>query len=176
MASKKTKTLAAIVAAGAITVGAEALNTTYDGQIIRVIDSDTAKVELFVIPAAGLTWTVDIRALGIDTPELRRPDKTCHDGGLGEKKLAELATSLIKSKLPEGTPVRITHLGLGKFAGRALGQIWFQENGNWVSTSKLLTDRKMAVEYWGGKKSSWCNAHEKWKALQFSESRKGARP
>lgn len=160
MAKRSKKTLAAVLAAGASTVIAAdlAFNTAYEGEVLRIIDADTQEVRIMVLPALEFSMVFDVRALGIDTPEKRRPDKSCHDGGIKEKNLAIAASNYVGKLISPGSHIRITNVGLGKYAGRMLGNVWFQQGDDqWRSLSQDLIDRNFAVEYWGGTKQSWCS-------------------
>lgn len=157
MPRKAKKSLAAVLAAGAVvvSVGGVHLNSAYEGRVVRIIDADTQEITIDLV--AGLSLVRSVRALGIDTPEKRRPDKSCSDGGIGEKQLGEIASQYVSHILPIGSPVRITDISEGKFAGRVLGNVWFKSaDGEWLSLSQDLINQGYAKEYWGGKKESWC--------------------
>ena len=145
------KKLAAAVAALSISVADAQLNTVYEGTVTRIIDADTQEAVISLFP--GIQTTVSIRSLGIDTPEIRRPSKQC---AVEEKALAIEAKSYVESIIPVGSKIRISNVGLGKYAGRVLGQIYFQSDGEWLSLSQDLINREYAVKYQGGTKINWC--------------------
>lgn len=152
------KSLAAILAAGVAVAGDHTLHTAYQGEVLRIIDSDTQEVRLTLLAAMGMTLDVHVRALGIDTPEKsRRYTSKCSDDGAAEIAFAKQATAWVASVIPPGAKVRVTDVGLGKYAGRTLGNLLYEDaEGEWRSLSAELIDRGYAVEYWGKTKKSWC--------------------
>lgn len=152
------KTKAAMLLAGGVALGLvasdAAFHTSYEGTVKRVIDGDT--VEVLVEVAPGLVQEVDIRERDLDTPEKRR-------GGRGGAKceeeiaLGKSVTALVRSKLPPGTTVGIANVGLGKYAGRWVGDIRLVVDGRIVDLGDWLIGQGLAVNYDGGKKrKSWC--------------------
>lgn len=154
MRKRKTKmTLAAVLLASAMAAGDATLHTVYEAEIVRIIDSDTqvAKVSLF----PGLTQEVSIRTLGIDTPEKFRPNPKCKKL---EKDFALAATAHVAKLIKPGDTIRVTDVDTGKYAGRVLGNVYFQSaDGEWLSLSQELINRGFAYEYWGKTKKSWCD-------------------
>ena len=84
-----------------------------------------------------------IRFYGIDTPESRTRDL--------EEKTKGLAVKLYVTEKIEGKRIQIETTKQGKF-GRYLGIIYYQDGDKWVNLNKELVDKKMAKEYWGGKR------------------------
>lgn len=155
--SKRTKTLAAIVLAAGVSVAGDAsINTAYEGRVVRIIDSDNQEIRMSVFP--GIEAVYSVRSLGIDTPEKFRPDPACKPQ---EKEFALEATRYVQSLIKPGDAVRVSNVGLGKYAGRVTGLLWFQSpDGDWLSLSQDLKNREFAYEYWGGTKQSWCKILE----------------
>lgn len=103
--------------------------------IDRVYDGDTYWV---TIDMGFNTFRKEkIRILGIDTPELRGPEKTF---GM---KVAEY----VKSLIPDGSKVYIRTTHMDSF-GRWLADLWFQnESGEWESMASHLVDNHYAKIY-----------------------------
>ncbi|MEM7667526.1 MAG: thermonuclease family protein [Pseudomonadota bacterium] len=128
-------------------------NTSYSARVERVIDGDT--VEVVVDLAPGMSQTVDVRERDLDTPEKRR-------GRFGaqceaERELGLKVSALVTDTLAEGTAVRIDNVGLGKYAGRWVGDIRFALDGRIVDLGDWLIGQGLAVHYDGGtKRKVWC--------------------
>ncbi len=116
----------------------------YEAQIIRVIDGDTIKLSVFIWP--GLKQQINLRLLGINTPEKRGRVSAC------EKQAAILASEFTRQRLKPGDRVVISEIRLGKYAGRVLGRI--SKNGK--DMAELLLEAGHARTYAGGKRQPWC--------------------
>ncbi|MEO0496907.1 MAG: hypothetical protein AAF141_05985 [Pseudomonadota bacterium] len=151
--------LATMAVCGVIGVGAaDAFRTTYEAEVVRVIDGDT--VEARVILAPGLGQVVDIRERDLDTPEKRR-------GRFGaqceaERELGLEVSALVTEMLPVGTKIGIENVGLGKYAGRWVGDIRMVVDGTVVDLGDWLIEQDLAVHYDGGtKRKVWCKDEER---------------
>ena len=113
---------------------------TYNVTINRIVDGDTAKVDIdlgFGIVYANQT----IRFWGIDTPESRTRD-------LEEKYYGKLASQYVKDRLVVGEKYQMrTEIDKGKY-GRILGEFFIDG----VSLNQQMIDENMAVKYLGQSK------------------------
>lgn len=123
----------------------------YEGEITRVIDADTLTVKLHLLP--GLEYTVDVRARGVDSPELRQSN--CD----WEHKIAEEAKSAIERRFPVGSWVYIENVEEGSFSGRIVADIkqWYG-NQRWRTVTKVLLERngRWGVPYNRNIPFDWC--------------------
>ncbi len=123
----------------------------YEAQIVEVIDADSIRVDLYILP--GLVYDVSVRAKGVDSPELRRP--SCE----WEKQLAIEAKEAVERSFEVGEWVYIEDLEPGSFSGRIVGEIkqWYG-NQRWRTLSDFLMRKegRWAVEYKRGKPFDWC--------------------
>lgn len=154
---KPKKTLAALLLASSAVIGAgvgdAALNTAYNAQVVRIVDSDTLVANITIFP--GLTQKISIRSIAIDTAEKFRPNPNCKKL---EKDFALEATAHVATLIKPGDTIRVTDVGLGKYAGRVVGNIFFKSaDKQWLSLSQELINRGFAYEYWGKTKRSWCD-------------------
>lgn len=152
----KDTALAAAVIAASGSIGATAFQTTYVGEVVRVIDGDTIKAKIEVLP--DLFYTVDVRERDLDTPEKRR-------GGYGgaqcdeEIEAGKAVSKLIADLLPPGTEIGIENVGLGKYAGRFVGDIKLvvEPNQPPVDLGDWLIGQNLAMPYDGKTKAKvWC--------------------
>lgn len=135
---------------------ANAFETSYKAEVVRVIDGDTIEVKIEVFP--DLFQTIDVRERDLDTPEKRR-------GKFGAQCEAEVEAAIDVSKyvselLPPGSIIGVENVDYGKYAGRTVGDIkLLLENGDTVDLGDHLIGLGMAVHYDGGtKKKVWCAA------------------
>lgn len=123
----------------------------YEGEIVRIIDADTITVKIHLLP--GLEFTVDVRARGVDAPELRR--SKCE----WEQKIAKEATQAIKRRFPVGSWVYIENVEEGSFSGRIVADIkqWYG-NQRWRTVTKVLLEKegRWGVPYKRGSPFDWC--------------------
>lgn len=123
----------------------------YEGEIIEVIDADTIRVKMHLLP--GLEYTVDVRAKGVDAPELRRPK--CE----WEEEIAKEATIAIKKRFPVGSWVYIENVEEDSFAGRIVADIkqWYA-NQRWRTVTKVLLEKegRWGVPYKRNSPFDWC--------------------
>lgn len=145
----------ALGAAAFVAVADAAFNTSYQAEVLRVIDGDTVEVSIELLP--GMRQEIDVRERNLDTPEKRRG----RGGAQCDEELAkgQEVSALVQQLLPPGTIVGVENIGLGKYAGRAVGDIKFQLPGEPepVDLGDWLIGQGLAVEYDGGTKSKpWC--------------------
>ena len=126
------------------------------GQIVRVIDGDTVKLQLHSIPP--VFSRISCRIFGIDAPELRR-SKCC-----AERCLAELARDLVARLHPKGSPVELINPRQGKYF-RILSNLSSVAG----DTSTVLLRHGLAVPYDGtGTRFPWCMPPKLSKAYKLS--------
>ncbi len=148
--------LLAVAGAGmvAMPIAMTTADSGYVGELVRVIDADTQVYAVSIWP--GLTQEIAIRVRGIDTPEMRRPDRTCPDDGVAEKQLAMQATEQVSDWIKIGEAVWLDNVSLGKYAGRAVADVEFQEGSEMVQLAERLIALGYAKRYDGGRRPSWC--------------------
>ena len=81
---------------------------------------------------------------GIDTPEIRGKCQY-------EKNLALDARDFVRNKLADAKEIKLTNLQRGKYF-RVVANVLVDG----VSLEEELLDNKLAYEYSGGRKLSWC--------------------
>ena len=113
---------------------------TYNVTINRIVDGDTAKVDIDL--GFGIVYSNQtIRFWGIDTPESRTRD-------LEEKYYGKLASQYVKDRLIVGEKYQMrTEIDKGKY-GRILGEFFIDG----VSLNQQMIDENMAVKYLGQSK------------------------
>lgn len=117
----------------------------YKAEVLRIIDGDTVELNVRVWPQ--LTQRIKLRLDGVNTPQKRgRGVSDC------EKEAGQKATNFTQKWLPVGEIVTLKQVRLGKYAGRALGQIW--KGG--ASLGDALIKAGHAKPYTGGKREPWC--------------------
>lgn len=156
--AKKRTAIAAIGVLASVALGDASFHTSYEGRVIRVIDGDTIEVAIEVAP--GMVMEVDVRERDLDTPEKRR-------GGRGgaqcpeEQALGKKVSQLVSSYLKPGTSVGVVNVGLGKYAGRWVGDIRFMIDGSVHDLGDWLINQNLAVHYDGKTKAKvWCPKDE----------------
>ena len=126
----------------------------YKCKILRVIDGDTADVD---IDLGFGVWMKKqrIRFAGIDTPESRTRD-------LVEKKYGIAAKAYVQSYLPDGSDQTLVTVkdAKGKY-GRILGKFWVFDSKKdaWRMLNDMMIEAHMAVEYHGKSKEEIAEAH-----------------
>lgn len=121
----------------------------YSWPVIDVIDGDTIRVS---VPNLPPELKISVRVKDIDTPE-----KGSRAECLQEALLAIDATEFTKEKVREAqennTPITFSGISWDKFGGRVLATVMI---GN-ESLARSLIKEKLAREYHGEKKQSWCD-------------------
>ena len=135
---------AAIAAALGLVIGNVCPNfLVSEWKVKKVVDGDTIKVWHNTVPKH--LEVVNVRLAGLDTPELRgKCDR--------EKELAIKAKELIEETLNSANKVRFDVIDRGKY-GRYLVVV----HADTININKLLIDKGLAYEYYGGTKQSWCD-------------------
>lgn len=111
----------------------------YKAAVERVIDGDT--IDVTVDLGFFLTSRMRVRLRGVDTPEIRGPERP---EGLKVK-------AFVQEKLPVGKQVVINTYKLGKY-GRYIADLFFHEsNDDWreildsgINLNQLLLEKGMA--------------------------------
>jgi len=113
-------------------------------KVISVYDGDTFRVDIDSLsPIVGKN--IRIRLNGVDTPEIQGKCQY-------EKDLALKARDFVRNKLTNAKEIKLTKLQRGKYF-RVVADVMVDG----VSLEKELLENKLAYNYTGGKKSSWCN-------------------
>ena len=112
-------------------------------KVISVYDGDTFRVNIDSLPPI-VGKNIAIRVNGVDTPEIRGKCQY-------EKNLALKARAFVRSKLANAKEIKLTNLQRGKYF-RVVANVIVDG----VSLEEELLDNKLAYEYSGGKKLSWC--------------------
>lgn len=153
------KRAALALALTASAVGADAvLHTSYPAKLVRVIDADTQKMQVQIWP--GITSLVNVRVLGIDTPETRRPNKKCKQA---ERALGREATTFVaklySNSARSGGSIRLVDVGSDKYFGRVTARVLIGQDKDrtFVDLAQVLIKEALAIPYDGGKKANWCN-------------------
>jgi len=117
----------------------------YQADVVRVVDGDTVELAIHVWP--GLVQTIKLRLDGVNTPEKRGKNVSqC------EKEAGNKATAFTEYWLSDVETVTVDKVFLGKFAGRAIGQILKGDE----SLSDALISAGHGKHYSGGKRQPWC--------------------
>lgn len=119
----------------------------YEAVVLRVIDGDTVAVRAPWLPDP-LKKELSVRVFGVDTPE-KGFRATCEQ----EDTRARLASDFTKNFVSKGTSKQFLLLDWDKYGGRVLGDIVVDGK----SLREELLKNRLAREYYGGKKQSWCN-------------------
>ncbi len=112
-------------------------------KVISVYDGDTFRVDIASLPPI-VGKNIAIRVNGVDTPEIRGKCQY-------EKNLALEARDFVRGKLANAKEIKLTNLQRGKYF-RVVANVLVDG----VSLEQELLDNKLAYEYSGGKKLSWC--------------------
>lgn len=117
------------------------------GPVQRVLDGDTYEISATWLPPE-LGNTLDLRIIGIDTPE--------HGGRAQcprEATLADRATAFVEEKLATSRNIEVKLLQWDKYGGRVNGLLFVDGK----SIGALLIEEGLAYPYDGGTKRSWCD-------------------
>ena len=112
-------------------------------KVISVYDGDTFRVNIASLPPI-VGKNIPIRVNGVDTPEIQGKCQY-------EKNLALEARDFVRGKLANAKEIKLTNLQRGKYF-RVVANVVVDG----VSLEQELLDNKLAYEYSGGKKLSWC--------------------
>ena len=125
----------------------------YHCKIVRVVDGDTADVDIDLGFGVGLLKQ-RIRFYGVDTPESRTSDAE-------EKKYGKAASAFVEHYLPEGSSQTLVTIkdGKGKF-GRILGRFKLDDPKTECDfLDELMIERHHAVAYYGQSKEEIAAKH-----------------
>ena len=114
----------------------------YQATVVRIVDGDTLYLDVDL--GFFIRMTMDVRLKGINTPEIRGPER---EAGLKSKTFVEAA-------IPPGTLVVIDSTKAEKY-GRYLADIWYLPGAktrdeilaNGRLLNKELVDKGLAVPY-----------------------------
>ena len=112
-------------------------------KVISVYDGDTFRVNIDSLPPI-VGKNIRIRVNGVDTPEIRGKCQY-------EKNLALKARDFVRARLANAKEIKLTNLQRGKYF-RVVANVVVDG----ISLERELLDNKLAYEYSGGKKLSWC--------------------
>ena len=112
-------------------------------KVISVYDGDTFRVDIDSLPPI-VGKNIPIRLNGIDTPEIRGKCQY-------EKNLALKARDFVRNRLANAKEIKLTNLQRGKYF-RVVANVVVDG----VSLERELLDNKLAYEYSGGRKLTWC--------------------
>lgn len=119
----------------------------YDYKVLKVVDGDTVDFEAKFLPEP-LKPVLKLRVLGIDTPEKGGRAQCAKEAEMGEK-----ATEFAKKSVANAKKIQIKIVSWDKFGGRVLGDLILDG----VNYKDMIIKAGLAREYYGEKKSSWCN-------------------
>ncbi len=131
--------IAALISSAA--PAAEIIPGPINARVVSVYDGDTLTVD--AEPWPGLTARTAVRVAGVDTPEIRGKCQR-------EKDLAVRARDFVRATV--GAEVQLTNVGLGKYAGRVVADVWVNEQ----KLSDLLIAGNLGRPYHGGRREGWC--------------------
>ena len=138
--------LTAIMLLGATTPAyAETLKGPIFARVVRVIDGDTLEVEVRIW--FGQDVTINVRVLGVDTPEMKGKCPA-------EIAAAKNAGIFTLKVAPPGGLVQLHDVKLDKFAGRVDAIVELADRRDLAAT---LIAAGHARPYAGGKRQSWCS-------------------
>ena len=138
--------VAALLALFTLTPLAKKSGVVYDVVVTRVIDGDTIAFEANWLPDP-LKKELSIRVFGVDTPE-KGSRASCEEENNKAKKASEFTTKTIRN----AKRVQIELMDWDKYGGRVLGDVIIDGK----SLRAELIRLKLAREYYGEKKTSWC--------------------
>lgn len=125
----------------------EPVGIAYDFKITRVIDGDTVAFHAPFLPDP-LKKELSIRVYGVDTPE-KGHRAQCES----ENKRGQNATLFTKNLIQNAKSIQVVIMSWDKYGGRVLGNVLIDGK----SLRDILISKGFAREYYGEKKTSWCN-------------------
>lgn len=130
----------------------------YEAEVVRIIDGDTVSVRAAIWP--GLVAEYSVRIRDIDAPELFRPSCDAErEWAENAKRVAEglyLPERRRERSLPDQR-IRLQRVQYDPFSGRVLADLQRWRSDRWISFSRDMLDRNMAVEWRRGQAEvPWC--------------------
>lgn len=127
----------------------KALLIPFVATVLSVPDGDTVKVHVEKCSPAFLC-TIDVRVLGIDTPESHKPPAKCD----AEVQKGQAAAAFGRALIRPGDRLNFTFRKWDKFGGRIDGTITLPDGRDYAET---IIGEGLARPYDGKAKSSWCD-------------------
>jgi endonuclease YncB( thermonuclease family) len=124
----------------------EPQGVVYDAEILRVNDGDSIVISAPFLPPP-LKPELIVRIYGVDTPEKGHRAKCALEDRKGTA-----ATAFTKNAIANGQHHQVVLYAWDKFGGRVLGDILVDG----VSLRAALIRNRLAREYYGEAKQSWC--------------------
>jgi endonuclease YncB( thermonuclease family) len=132
----------------------------YEAEVVRIIDGDTVSVRVAVWP--GLVAEYAVRIRGIDAPEIFRPG--CAEERIWGENARDVAERLYlrlpEARVARGEPApafRLRNVQYDAFSGRVVADLQRWRSDRWISFSRDMLDRNMAVEWQPGQAAvPWC--------------------
>lgn len=118
------------------------MNKIIKAKVIDVYDGDTCKV---IYRYGTKPIKISIRIQGIDTPEIKTPNKY-------EKEAAIKIRDLVRKKIL-GKILYIKLIKWDKYGGRVVGDVFLSGKKN--NLSNFLLSKNLAKPYTGNKKDTW---------------------
>lgn len=122
---------------------AETLKGPINARVVRVIDGDTLEVEVRIWFSQDIT--VNVRVLGVDTPEMKGKCPT-------ETEAAKRAGMFVHSNAPPGGLIKLHNIKPDKYAGRVDAVVELADGRN---LAQALIAAGHARAYKGGERKSW---------------------
>ena len=123
---------------------AETLKGPISARVIRVIDGDTLEVEVRIW--FGQDITVNVRVLGVDTPEMKGKCPA-------EIEAAKKAGMFTLKVAPPGGLIQLHNVKPDKYAGRVDAIVELSDGRDLAA---VLIAASLARPYLGDKRQSWC--------------------
>lgn len=114
-------------------------------RVIKTGDGDTVQTEVHIWPDTRVL--IDIRIGDIDTPEKGGRAKCSEEAARAQEATAEMR------RLLEGKNVTLHNVKYEKYGGRLLADI---KTSDGTDAAQHMIEKRLAVQYGGGTKSSWC--------------------
>jgi micrococcal nuclease len=111
------------------------------GLVFRVIDGDSAVIEIPSLPHVG-----EVRLRGIDAPEL-------HGQCAAERAKAQAAKAKLADLLPTFAQVRVRDVQPDKYFGRYIADVILPDGS---SAADAMVAAGLARPYSGGTRQPWC--------------------
>lgn len=126
----------------------------FEAEVYYIVDGDNIFVRVRLWP--GIFTDVNLRLNGVDTPETWHPK--CESERTRGKEAADFLMNLLGSPYKTavlGQPMAVVvlrNVKLGKYAGRALADVSFND----LELSQAIISAGKGRPYSGGKREGWC--------------------